>query len=155
MHAFTGTWRLVRLALRRDRIKLPVILIVLGFVFYSSAQAAVDFYGKTELDQIKYAATNAPSVVGRVFNGPIGGPDIGAIVLNETYLFTALCLAFVSTMTIVRHTRQNEEFGRSELIESGVVSRHASLIAAMIVAILANVVFAGLTYLSLRSVDCQ
>lgn len=153
MHAFTGTWRLVRLALRRDRVKLPVILVVLGFVFYSSAISAVDFYGKTPADQVKYAATTAPSVVGRVFNGPIAGPDIGAIVINETYLFTALTLAFVCAMTVVRHTRQNEEFGRSELIESGIVSRHASLTAAMIVAGLASLVFGVIVYVSLLAVD--
>jgi ABC-2 type transport system permease protein len=153
VHAFTGTWRLVRLALRRDRIKLPIILLVLGFMFYSSAQAAVDFYGKTSIDQVKYAATNAPSVVARVFNGPVGGPDMGAIVLNETYLILAIAIAFVSTMTIVRHTRQNEEFGRSELIESGIVARHASLIAAMIVAVIINLIFAGLVYASLIAFD--
>jgi ABC-2 type transport system permease protein len=153
MNAFTGTWRLLRLALRRDRIKLPIILLVLSFMFYSSAQAAVDFYGKTPVDQIKYAAANAPSVVARVFNGPVGGPDIGAIVLNETYLIMAIAIAFVSTMTIVRHTRQNEEFGRSELIESGIVSRHASLIAAMIVAVVTNILFAGFVYLSLIALD--
>lgn len=153
MNAFTGTWRLLRLALRRDRVKLPIILVVLGFMFYSSAQAAVDFYGKTEVDQVKYAATNAPSVVARVFNGPLGGADMGAIVLNETYLITAIAIAFVSTMTIVRHTRQNEEFGRSDLIESGVVSRHASLVAAFIVAIITNVLFAGMVFLSLVGMD--
>jgi ABC-2 type transport system permease protein len=152
MQAFTGTWRLVRLAVRRDRIKLPVILVVMSFLFYSSAQAAIDFYGKTFADQVSYAATNAPSVVARIFSGPVGGPSMGSIVLNETYLFIAIAIAFVSTMTVVRHTRQNEEFGRSELIESGVVSRHASLIAAMIVAVLLNLIFGLAVYGSLISV---
>jgi ABC-2 type transport system permease protein len=69
--------------------------------------------------------------------------------MNETFLFTALAIAFVSTMTIVRHTRQNEEFGRSDLIESGIVSRHASLTAAMTVVVLVNVIFGLFVYQSL------
>ncbi len=153
MHAFTGTWRLFRLALRRDRIKLPIILLVLAFVFWGSVGSTLDFYGKSEQDRIQYAATNAPSVVGRVFNGPVGGPDIGAIVMNETFITTAIAIAFVSSMAVVRHTRQNEEFGRSDLIESGIVARHASLAAAMLVVVLANIGFSMVMYLALVASD--
>jgi ABC-2 type transport system permease protein len=152
MHALTGTGRLIRLALRRDRIKITIILLVLAGVFMSSAQAAIDFYGKSDAARVQYAAANAPSVVARVFNGPINGPDIGAIAMNETYIFTALALAFVSTMTVIRHTRQNEEFGRSELIESATVSRHASLAAAMTAATLYSLLFGALAYVSLLAV---
>lgn len=152
MHAFTGTWRLVRLALRRDRVKLPVVILVVAGMFAASAAATIEFYD-TPQKQLSYAATNAPSVVGRVFNGPINGPDIGAIVMNETFIVVALAAAFMSTLAVVRHTRQNEEFGRSELIESGVVSRHASLVAALIVVVLANAVLSILVTLSLLSND--
>lgn len=153
MHGFTGTWRLVRLALRRDRIKLPLVIVVLAFVFMSSVAQTITVYGASPEQLVLYAKTSAPSVVQRVFAGPLDGPNIGAIVLNETFLFLALAIAFMSTLTVVRHTRQNEEFGRSELIESGVVSRHASLVAALIVAVLANIVFGGLATLALLSND--
>ncbi|HTE22482.1 MAG TPA: anibiotic ABC transporter [Candidatus Limnocylindria bacterium] len=152
MHAFTGTWQLVRLALRRDRVKLSIIILTLSGVFYASVAQTIALYGKAE-QQLTYVATTAPSVVSRVFGGPIDGPDIGAIVLNETFLFTALTVAFMSTLTVVRHTRQNEEFGRSDLIESGVVSRHASLTAALLVTVLANVLFAVLVALILIAND--
>src|SRR5688500_11064767 len=117
MHGLTGTGRLVRLALRRDRIKQPIGLLALGFMLFSSVAAAVDMYVKPS-QQLTYAATTAPSVVSRIFGGPIDGPNMGAIVMNETFLFTAVAVAFMSTLTVVRHTRQNEEFGRSELVES-------------------------------------
>lgn len=151
--SLAGTWRLVRLALRRDRVKLPLVIFVLVALFASSVVATIDIYGSDYEQQLIYASTTAPSVVSRVFGGPIDGPYIGAIVLNETFAFTALAVAFMSTLTIVRHTRQNEEFGRSELIESGIVGRHASLFAAYIVTLFANILFAGLAMLILLSND--
>ena len=106
MQAFTGTWRLVRLALRRDRVKLPVVLAVLALLFAGSAAATADMYQDAE-QRLIYAGTTASSVVSRVFGGPIDGPELGSLVLNETFLFTALAVAFMSTLTVVRHTRQN------------------------------------------------
>src|SRR5687768_7113803 len=78
---------------------------------------------------------------------------MGAIVMNETFLFTAVAVAFMSSLTVVRHTCQNEEFGRSELVESGVVSRHASLAAALIVTLGANFIFGIITTLALFASD--
>ncbi len=152
MHALTGTGKLLRLALRRDRVKLPIILTALAVLFASSAGATVELY-KDPAQRLIYASTTAPSIVSRVFGGPIDGPHLGAIVQNETFLFTALAVAFMSSLTVVRHTRQNEEYGRSELIGSGVVSRHASLIAALIVAIGASLVFGLIAVMSLIALD--
>lgn len=153
MHALTGTWRLVRLALRRDRIKLPIIILALMAMVGPSIASVLDVYGSSPKEQVTYASTTAPSVVGRVFNGPINGPELGAIAMNETFLFTAIALAFVCTLTVVRHTRQNEEAGSTELIGSGVVSLHAPLAAAVIVAAGASLVFSCLMTLSLIASD--
>lgn len=152
MNGFKGTFRLTRLALRRDRVKLPIIILAIAALFYSSAVSVVDLYG-SEKQQYTYASTTAPSVVSRIFGGPIDGPNIGAIVINETFLFTALAAIFMSTLATIRHTRQNEEEGRSELVESAVVGRYASLSAALIVVAAANVVLASLVVLSLVSTE--
>lgn len=140
MGTFTGTWRLVRLALRRDRIKLPAWIAAITVLVAANIPAVTSLYGKDMESRINYAATTAPSLVSRIFGGPINGPDLGEIVINETFLFSAVAVAFMSTLAIVRHTRQNEETGRLEMIGSAVVGRHASLTAALIVAIIANVV---------------
>jgi ABC-2 type transport system permease protein len=101
--------------------------------------------------QMGYAATTAPSLVSRIFGGPINGPNLGEIVINETFLFAAVAIAFMSTLAIVRHTRQNEETGRAELIGSAVVGRHASLTAALAVTIGANIILGLLLGLVLQS----
>lgn len=149
----TGTWRLLHLALRRDRVKLPIIILVLIAMFVPSVSATIDFYGKSQETLVQYAAMTAPSVVARVFNGPVGGANIGAVVLSETFTIMIVAVAFISTMTIVRHTRQNEELGRSELIESGIVSRRASLSAALLLTVIINLVIAGLMYVILIAYD--
>lgn len=148
MKSLTATWSLVRLALRRDRIKLPLWILGITGAMAANIPAVIDFYGKSYAEQILYAKTTAPSVVSRVFGGPIYGPNIGEIVMNETFLFTAVAVAFMSTLSIVRHTRQNEETGRAELISSAVVGRQASLTAALLVTIGANIILGALISLT-------
>lgn len=145
MRQLKGTGRLIRLALRRDRIKLPVWIMAIVGMLAVNIPAVVDVYGKTEQTQIGYAATTAPSLISRIFGGPVAGPQLGEIIMNETFLFLAIAIAFMSTLLVVRHTRQNEETGRSELISSAVVGRNASLTAALAVAVGANVIVALLS----------
>lgn len=152
MRALTGTGALIRLILRRDRIKLPLWLLGITGAMAANIPAVLEFYGTAE-KQTVYASTTASSVVSRIFGGPIGGPNIGEIVMNETYLFTAVATAFMSTLLIIRHTRQNEETGRAELIRSAVVGGQASLTAALLVAVGANLILTGLMYLSFVAND--
>jgi len=153
MSAFTGTGTLIRLAARRDRIKLPLWIMGISAMFGVSVMSTIDLYGGDLAARTTYALTTAPSVVSRVFGGPVNGPDIGSIVLNETFLFTALAAAFMSTLAVIRHTRQNEETGRSELIGSGIVGLHASLTAALAVVMGANILLGGLIVLILLGND--
>jgi ABC-2 type transport system permease protein len=153
MSALTGTGRLIRLALRRDRIKLPAWILVIVATLAATIPAVIDLYGANAEDRMLYAQTTAASVATRAFGGPINGPDIGAIVLNESYLFAVVLVAFMSTLAIIRHTRQNEETGRAELIGSGIVGRHALLTAALVVAVGANIAMGVLSALALMAGD--
>lgn len=153
MSSFTGTGRLIRLALRRDRTKLPLWILGISGLFAASVASTLDLYANDAASRLTYAMTTAPSIVSRVFGGPINGPDIGSIILNETFLFTALAVAFMSTLTVIRHTRQNEETGRAELVGSAVVGRYASLTAALGVAVGANIMVGTFTALILLGND--
>jgi ABC-2 type transport system permease protein len=150
MRALTGTWRLVRLALRRDRTKLPIWIAAIIGLASVGPPALSEFYGTAE-KQLEYAATTAPSVVSRMLAGPVDGPSLGSIMMIEYFLFFAVLVAFMSTLAVVRHTRQNEETGRSEIIGSAIVGRHSALTAALVVAIGANVLVALLMGLTLVS----
>ena len=54
-------------------------------------------------------------------------------------------IALMTTFMVVRHTRQNEETGRAEMVGAGAVGRYAMVAAALCLAVLADVVFGGLS----------
>lgn len=148
MTAFTGTGTLLRLALRRDRIRLACWILGVPLVAAASAASVVGLY-ETEQARLAYASTTAVSVVARAFNGPASGTSLGAVVMAESYGFLAVLTGLLSTFAVVRHTRQNEETGRAELIGSAVVGRHALLAAALALTAGANVASGGLIALVL------
>jgi ABC-2 type transport system permease protein len=141
MKNFTGTMRLVRLALRRDRITLPAwIFGMAGFLAATTAMFA-DNYAKhpqlLELDTRIVVENPGMRVLGLAT-----GQSVGGYTLHRDALTLAVLAAMMSVLAVVRHTRQAEELGREEMLGAGVVGRHASLAAAVLVALAANVMLA-------------
>ncbi|SCF09534.1 ABC-2 type transport system permease protein [Micromonospora coriariae] len=148
MTALTGTRRLARLVLRRDRIRLAIWVLGTPLLGYALAGSVVGIY-PDEAARQGYATTSASSLVARAFNGPIAGTDVGAVAVAETYVTLALIVALLSTFAVTRHTRQNEETGRAELLGASVVGRYAPLTAALLVVVAANVAAAALLAVAL------
>jgi ABC-2 type transport system permease protein len=149
MSALTGTGQLTRLALRRDRIMLPAWLLVFVALAYVSGSQTIPLY-PTEADRVKAAAgiNDAASVV--ALNGRIYDPtSLGALATVKLTGLVAVLLAVFLTILVMRHTRTEEETGRLELVGATAVGRHASLAAALLVAIGALVALLVLTPLAL------
>lgn len=68
------------------------------------------------------------ALYGRVFND-----SIGALGIWKAGMFHVL-IGVAVILTVIRHTRADEETGRSELIDSTAVGRYASLTAALLLA---------------------
>ncbi len=151
MKFFVGTKRLVRLNLRRDRISVPVTLLLAIGMTAGSAPALVTAYPDYAL-QLTYVASSVTSAVGRLFQGTIQGVSLGSILVAETFIFTAVILAIMSIFIVSRHTRHNEETGAGELIGSTIVSRSSPLTSALFVAIGANAVAGILIFLVLMGI---
>jgi ABC-2 type transport system permease protein len=133
MTTLTGTRRLVRLALRRDRVVLPVwvgSIAILAWAVVASYQGTI----LTEAERVAAATFSAGNPMTRVFDGPASGTGIGAMALVEGWKVLAVLTALMAAQVVVRHTRQDEETGRAELLGSAVVGRHARLVAALAVA---------------------
>src|SRR5674476_1365474 len=127
------------LALRRDRILLPVWIASISGL----AGAVVTSYAATlpsEAERAVTAAFGAANPMARVFDGPASGTTLGAMAMVAAYKILAILTALMSAQAIVRHTRQDEETGRAELLGSAVVGRHARLTAALVVTLGANLV---------------
>jgi len=136
---FTGTRPLLRLALRRDRVKLPVWLAAVAVFHLVSARSVLALYPEAH-DRVRLAVTSAVSSVAVVFNGLVSGTSPGAAVMSQTLLPTTVAAGFMNYLLVARHTRQNEETGRQELLAAGVLGRRAALTAALLLALGADVV---------------
>jgi ABC-2 type transport system permease protein len=143
MTGFTGTLRLARLALRRDRITLPAWIIGMsGFLAATTAMFADSYARHPELlvPDTQIVIENP----GMRVLGLVTGATVGGYTLHRDALTLAVLAALMSILAVVRHTRQAEELGREEMLGAGVVGRYASLGAAVLVAFAANVVLAGM-----------
>ncbi|MEI6622601.1 MAG: ABC transporter permease, partial [Actinomycetes bacterium] len=145
MSTLTGTGALLRLALRRDRILLPVWILVFAGTAASSASATVGLYPTVESRIVAARAANAmPALV--AFYGPIDDPtSLGALSMLKLTVMGAALVALLMIIVTIRHTRAEEEAGRLELVQAGVVGRYAALTAALLLAAGASVVLGLLT----------
>lgn len=142
MTGFTGTLRLVRLALRRDRIVLPAwILSMAAFLAATTAMFEDHYSGNAAvlIEETRVVVVNP----GMRALGLVPGTSAGAYTVHRDALTLGVLAAVMSILAVIRHTRQAEELGREEMLAAGVVGRRASLAAAVLVALAANVVLAG------------
>ena len=153
MKGFEGTPRLVQLALRRDRLQLPIWISGIMAIFVVSIASVLDLYGNSLEEKIGYARLVSSSIVNRLLGGTMTSLDIGSIVMIETFLFASISIALMNILAVIRHTRHEEEGGRTELIGSAPVGRFAGLTAALSVVFLANMVIAGLALIALLAYD--
>ena len=138
MTGLTGTVRLTRLALRRERVTLPAwILGLTVFLGVTTAMFVDSLRTELDIDQEAELSTVNP---GLRMLGLTSGPSVGGATLVRDYVSLAVLAGLMSTVTVVRHTRQDEELGRSEMLGATVVGRYAALAAAVTVAVGANLV---------------
>ena len=145
----TGTGHLVRLFLRLDRLHLPLWIVGIVGIVAASASAVQGLYDTPAL-RAGYAATVSGSPAAIVMSGPPQALDtVGGITLFEVNLTSAVGIALMAIFLTIRHTRAEEEAGRTELLRAGVVGRHAPLAAALVVVGAASVLLGALIGLSL------
>ncbi|MFE4643095.1 ABC transporter permease, partial [Streptomyces sp. NPDC056730] len=132
-----GTGTLLRLALRRDRIILPVWVLVLGAAYLSVTQSVATLYDTPaeRADLIRSMSANGSL---RALYGPVFSDSVGGLTSWRMVAFGAALAAVMSLVIVVRHTREEEETGRQEMLSSAMVGRRAPLTAALLTALIAN-----------------
>lgn len=134
MAALTGTGTLVRLALRLDRIKLVVWILAFAALAASTASAFEGLYD-TVAERQAFAATVAANPALRALLGPIfDATTTGGLAAWRIGAIFGVFGGLMGHQTVIRHTRLEEERGRLELVNAGVVGRHAHLAAALVTA---------------------
>ncbi|MFC8518240.1 ABC transporter permease [Streptomyces sp. NPDC057257] len=141
MTSLTGTGVLLRFSLRRDRVLIPAWVAVNALMVLSMPNTLKGLYGteSERADLLHQVATNASF---RALIGPVFDDSLGALTAWRVGVYAGALAAVTSLLVVVRHTRDEEESGRQELIASGAVGRRASLTAALLAAGVANAVLA-------------
>lgn len=130
---FTGVGSLLGLALRRDRVRLSVWIAVLTLMMVYAPNAIELAYPEEAQRLARVNLLKTPA--GMMLGGPMFGgneTDLGAMMANELMLTVIIATSILSILTVIRHTRAQEESGGAELILSSVVGRYARTYAALI-----------------------
>ncbi len=124
---FAGTGKLLKFYLRRDRIVLPTwillpIILIMGQM--SFVKALPDW-------QVLITELSASPLTASML-GPIVPLSIEGAILWRGLLQASIAVMFGAALTMIRHTRTEEESGRNEWILGRPVGRYANLSAALI-----------------------
>ncbi|MDX1892634.1 ABC transporter permease [Mycolicibacterium sp. 050158] len=148
----SGTVGLLRLYLRRDRIVAPLWILLLSIPLGAVYVGSIAAVYPTAADRSSFAATIMASPAQRALYGVVYGDSLGATGIWKAGMFHVL-IAVAVILTVVRHTRADEEAGRTELLDSTAVGRYASLTAALLLAASASILTGFLGTASLLPLD--
>lgn len=142
---FAGTMRLLRLALRRDRVRIAVWAASIAGVVGASAASIYGLYGTVQ-QRMEYVQTTLGNAAMIIQSGPGYGldhPTTGAIFMNETAIWSIILVAVFGILMTTRHTRLEEETARSELVRSAPVGRYAGAAAGLLAVLVAQLIVAA------------
>ncbi|MDQ6897638.1 MAG: hypothetical protein M3171_13730 [Actinomycetota bacterium] len=148
MSAYDGTRPLLALALRRDRVVIPLSVLGLVALAGGSAKGTLDLYQGPAAVEASRALLASPAIVGMY--GPVADPDNpDSFAVFKTLLLGAVFVSLLAIVLVRRHSRTEEEAGRTELVGAGAVGRRASLTAAVVLAAAAVLLTSALAAASL------
>jgi len=155
----TRSLRLTRFYLRRDRLMSLVWMLVLLSFATAVPWALQDVYGSHATLEAMIPMLKNPAMVAMV--GPVfdtANYTVGSMTAGMMLLMTATAVAFMNIFFVVRYTRADEEQERSEVIRSLPVGRLAPLNAALIAALILNILvvlvnWGGLVAMNITSMD--
>lgn len=138
---FSGSGKLTRFILRRDR--MSILLWLMGIIGFTLLLVPIlnNLYSTDEELAVIAQTMQNPAMVALI--GPVYGVDNytnGAMYANMMVLITAIIVAVMNIFLVTRHTRQDEELGRMEVVRSLPVGRLSKLTATLLTAVLINAV---------------
>src|ERR1700758_2348292 len=131
---FSGTLGMLRLYLRRDRISLPLWVLLLSLPLATVYVGSIEKIYPSEAARAGFAATIMASPAQRALYGQIYNNSLGAVGVWNAGM-SPLLTASAVILTVIRHTRADEESGRTELLDSTAIGRYASLTAALMLSL--------------------
>ena len=121
----------MRLYLRRDRIVLPLWVLLLSLPLASVYIRSIENVYPTAALRALLAASIMASPAQRAMYGNVYNDSVGAVGIWKASVFHAF-IGVAVILTVIRHTRAEEESGRVELLDSTAIGRYAGLTAALL-----------------------
>jgi ABC-2 type transport system permease protein len=149
---WTGTLSLLRLALRRDRLRLSIWLAALTLLMVYTPNALKLAYPDEAQRQARVNLMKTPAAI--IMGGPMFGRNetgLGVMMANELMMTMIVATSILAILTVIRHTRAEEESGAAELVLSSVVGRYARTTAALVLVGGVNAVLAVTMTLAMAS----
>jgi ABC-2 type transport system permease protein len=122
------------LALRRDRVRLSIWIGVLTLTMAYAPNTIKLAYPEEAQRLARVDLLKTPA--GMMLGGPMFGrneTELGAMMANELMLTLIVAASILAILTVIRHTRAEEESGAAELVLASVVGRYARTTAALAV----------------------
>ncbi|MFD2415661.1 ABC transporter permease [Amycolatopsis pigmentata] len=133
MNATTGTGRLVKLALRREKTLAPwwiLLLCTMALVMVGYIERTMP----TPEAMAAYVELINRSAFLRSLGGSFVVPGLGFMASWRSGGFLYVINGLAAVLIVVRHTRADEDSGRAELLRAGRIGRSAALTTALLVA---------------------
>lgn len=145
----TGVGLLLRTFLTRDKWIVIAWAVGITLLYWSQAAGIEGVYrNQQEFDAAaELMESNAAFIA--MAGPPRALNTVGGQVTWQASAFGAICAGLMSMFLIGRHTRAEEESGRDEILRATAVGRWAPQTAALLTALLANVVVGAGVGLSL------
>ena len=152
MDPLLGTLRLTRLVLRLDWPRLLTWVAVLAGFPILTAGAFVELYADAA-SRNGLVATFGANPAYAALLGPIYDSSIGALTAWRIGVIGGVLASLMAILLMIRHTRDEEETGRRELLGATVVGRYAPLAAALLIVIGTGALIGGLVALGLLQLE--
>lgn len=131
--SMAGLGTAVEFILRRNWLRLLIwaaVLAVMIPIVYGSQQEAFP----TQASRDAYAQVANTPAVAAMTGLPYAAGSLGGILVIKIWMTLAVALGFASIFLVTRNGRADEETGRTELLRSAALGRHAYPVANYLVA---------------------
>ncbi|MEE2854664.1 MAG: ABC transporter permease [Actinomycetota bacterium] len=150
--SFSGTLAMLRLYLRRDRISMPLWVLLLSVPLATVYVGSIAKIYPTTSARAGFQASIMASPAQRALYGQVYNDSLGAVGIWKAGMFHTL-IAVAVILTVIRHTRADEENGRTELVDSTAIGRFAALSAALLLSFGASIATGAIGAVGLLSTD--
>ncbi|MBC9935228.1 MULTISPECIES: ABC transporter permease [unclassified Leucobacter] len=122
---------LVAQRFRRDRTQALAWLAGFALLAYVGNAAVAGTFGTAaQRTEVLHLIQTTPAIL--ILRGTPQGPAADAFQFFLLFAFLAVLIGLMMTFLAVRHTRADEEFGRTELISATPAARYAPLVATLV-----------------------